>query len=304
MSTPLSGVAHSIHVRLIRHARDRGVDANLILSRYAAERFLYRLSVSPFSDQFVLKGGMLMLVWLGEAIRPTRDMDLLGFGDLSGGTLSSVIRQICCFTVADDGLRFESESIGVQEIRRHDPYSGRRVTVVAFLGPARIRVQIDVGIGDSVVPSPEWQYYPCILNHPEPHLKAYLPETAIAEKLHAMVTLGDQNSRMKDFYDVLALRNHRAFSGKVLGEAIQSTFQRRDTKLPQGEVRAFSDSFRRSRAKQQQWTAFLKKNRLENTDEDFAAVVSQIHNFLEPILTSLTQNQTLEKEWLPRGPWQ
>jgi hypothetical protein len=82
------GLARSVQVRLAAHARAIGVDPNLVLARFATERFLYRLSVSPHADRFVLKGALLLLAWLGETLRPTRDADLLGFGDVSDAALA------------------------------------------------------------------------------------------------------------------------------------------------------------------------------------------------------------------------
>ena len=88
MSAAAKGIAHSVLTRLVQHAKNLGLDPSLVLSRFATERFLYRLSRSQHAEQFVLKGALLMLVWLGETIRPTRDVDLLGFGELSEASLA------------------------------------------------------------------------------------------------------------------------------------------------------------------------------------------------------------------------
>lgn len=96
-------------------------------------------------------------------------------------------------------------------IRIGDAYGGQRVELVARLGRARLRVQVDVGIGDSVVPEPEWIEYPSLLDLPRPRLRGYRPETSIAEKIHAMVELDSKNSRMRDFFDLHALASREAF---------------------------------------------------------------------------------------------
>jgi len=150
-----TGLARSVQRRLVRHAKALGVDPNLILVRYATERLLYRLSRSRHSERFVLKGALLLLVWLGETIRPTRDADLLGYGDLDAEALATTITEICAVEVQPDGLIFDAASIRVVPIRPEDVYGGQRVTLLARLGPARLRVQVDVGIGDVVVPEPE-----------------------------------------------------------------------------------------------------------------------------------------------------
>jgi hypothetical protein len=104
MNAARSGLAHSVQVRLAQHAKAIGVDPNLVLTRYAVERFLYRLSCSPHAERFVLKGALLLLVWLGETLRPTRDADLLGFGELSDDALRQIARDICSVAVEPDAV--------------------------------------------------------------------------------------------------------------------------------------------------------------------------------------------------------
>ncbi len=303
MSSSISGFTRSVHVRLVRHAKANNVDPNLVLRRYATERFLYRLSVSPHAQRFVLKGGMLMLVWLGEQIRPTRDVDLLGFGDLSDESLAAAVLEICALPVEEDGIRFDPASTRVTAIRREDPYGGRRVTARALLGPAKIAVRIDVGIGDAVVPEPEWLDYPSLLDLPQPRLRAYRPETAIAEKLHAMVTLGMQNSRMRDFFDIQALADHLSLEGKILGRAVQSTFERRGTALPRDGVTALTSDFVAVPGKQAQWEAFLRKNRLADTSRDLGHVIAAIETFVGPLVATLADGGEHAASWPAGGPW-
>jgi hypothetical protein len=185
MKVERGGLAQSVQVRLARHARTIGVDPNLVLTRYAVERFLYRLSRSPHADRFVLKGALLLLVWLGETLRPTRDADLLGFGDLSDDALRQIARDVCGVEVEPDAVSFLADTVDVQPIREEDAYGGRRVTLEARLGPARLRIQVDVGIGDAVTPGPLWLEYPSLLDLPRPRLRAYPRETVVAEKLRA-----------------------------------------------------------------------------------------------------------------------
>lgn len=162
------GLARSVQVRLARHANAIGADPNLVLMRFAVERFLYRLSRSAHADRFVLKGALLMLAWLGDTLRPTRDADLLGFGDLSEAELARVITEVCLTDVEPDALAFLTETVKVEPIRAEDAYGGQRVTLVAMLGAARLRVQVDVGIGDAVIPPPTWLDYPGVAWRPSP----------------------------------------------------------------------------------------------------------------------------------------
>ncbi|MGH7503936.1 MAG: nucleotidyl transferase AbiEii/AbiGii toxin family protein [Longimicrobiales bacterium] len=260
------GLAQSLQTRLVQHAKTLGVDPNLVLARYATERLLYRLTRSPHADRFVLKGALLLLVWLGETIRPTRDADLLGFGELDADTLAlalaSLFAEVCVIPVEPDGLVFDTASICVAAIRPEEAYGGQRVTLVARLGRDRLQVQVDVGIGDAVTPAPEWLDYPSLLDLPRPCLRAYRPETAIAERVHAMVTLGSKNNRMRDFFDIHVLAAQMSFEGELLARALHLTFERRRTPIPADAPIALTAGFADIEGKDAQRTAFVRRNRL------------------------------------------
>jgi len=286
MTASRGGVAQSIQVRLVQHAKATGVDPNLVLTRYAVERFLYRLSRSQHADRFVLKGAMLVLAWLGETLRPTRDADLLGLGDLSDDTLLEIIKQVCRVDVEPDAVIYDADTVGVEPIREENAYGGWRVSVQASLGPAKMRVRLDVGIGDAVTPAAEWLDYPSLLGMPRPRLRAYARETVVAEKLHAMVLLGARNSRMKDYFDVHALVREGALDTRQLAAAIVSTFKRRETPLPAGVPTGLTDAFASDPDRQARWRAFLRKNRL--LGPDLPQVVNEVRAYLDPVLAAIT----------------
>ncbi len=284
MTGAREGIARSVQVRLARHAKEIGVDPNLVLTRYAVERFLYRLSRSAHAERFVLKGALLLLVWLGETLRPTRDADLLGFGELSDDALLRIFREVCTVQVEPDAATFLPDSVRVAPIREEDVYGGRRVTLQARVGAARLTVQVDIGIGDAVTPDPQWLEYPSLLDMPRPRLRAYPRETVLAEKLHAMVLLGARNSRMKDYFDVRALLREEKMDAGALVRAIAATFARRRTALPEGIPAALSDGFASDATKQAQWRAFLGKNRLDGPS--LAEVVAEVRTLLAQPLRS------------------
>jgi predicted nucleotidyltransferase component of viral defense system len=299
-----SGRAQSIHMRLKNHAREQGVDFNHVLTRFAIERLLYRLSLSAHAERFVLKGGLLLLVWLGASLRPTRDVDLLGFGQLDGDALKVVFAKICGTPVdPDDGLSFDPDSIRLDAIRLEDAYGGLRVGLEARLGSAVVPVRVDIGIGDDAVPAPEWLDYPSVLDLPRPRLLAYRPETVIAEKLHALVVLGSKNSRMRDFYDVFVLAQHQGFEGTSLADAIQATFRRRRTALPTSPPIGLTQDFAKIDGKNRQWRGFLDRLRHGSAPEDLAEVIEQIASFLGPVLTAQARNEPFTLRWPPGGPW-
>ncbi len=278
--TPAANRVASIRQRLLDRARMRGEDFQLVLDRYAVERLLYRLSISPHREQFLLKGALLFALWFDQPHRPTRDADLLGFGPPNPERLTAIIAELCAIE-GDDGLRFDVGSMVVEPIREEAAYEGLRIRLLALLGDARCHVQWDVGFGDAVTPAPADVTYPVLLEGmPAPRLRVYPRETVFAEKLEAIASLGIANSRMKDYFDLLALLREGAMDNAVLADAVRATFERRGTALPDGVPFGLTDAFATDAQKQAQWNAFLRRNRLEAPQ--LATVVAELRQFLVP----------------------
>jgi predicted nucleotidyltransferase component of viral defense system len=222
-------IAASIRQRLLNVSNSAGEDFGLILTRYAVERLLYRLSQSKYHDQFVLKGAMLFQVWTSAPHRPTRDLDLLGSGDPSLEHCEEVFRELCKIPVDDDGLIFPAETVKAEKIKEEQDYEGIRVKFLARIENVRIPIQVDVGFADAVTPG--LIDYPTLLDMAAPRIQAYPMNTVVAEKLEAIIRLGILNSRMKDFYDIWFLAGTFPFEAKVLGGVLRTTFERRKTEL-------------------------------------------------------------------------
>lgn len=295
-------VAASVRQKILNQSRSRGEDFQLLLTRYALERFLYRLSRSVHRDRFVLKGAMLFTLWEGDLHRITRDVDLLGFGSPATDSLVTAIQEVCAVDVEDDGLTFLADQVSGAAIREGQAYDGVRVIVPGHLGSARIRLQVDVGFGDAITPRPEEAMLPAILDYPAPVLRTYPKETVVAEKLQAMVVLGIANSRMKDFYDIAYLARHFAFEGSLVAAAIRATFERRRTDLPTELPIALTDEFASDHTKQTQWRAFLLKAGLAS-EQDLGNIIAILRAFLWPPLTAAAAGATFNKTWTPPGPW-
>ena len=298
-------ISASVRNRLLALSRKRGEDFQQIITRYGLERFLYRISQSHHRDRFILKGAMLFAVWEDQPHRPTRDVDFLGFGDSTQEALQAVFRDICNTPVVDDGLVFASESVRTASIREATEYGGMRVTLSADLAGARIPIQADIGFGDTVTPDPELIRYPTLLDHPAPQLRAYPRESVVAEKYQALVNLGMANSRMKDFYDLWALSSHFDFSGPVLSRAIQRTFARRDTVLPEQTPSGLSQIFYSDKQKNLQWKAFLRKSLLASLSAapTLEETCRLLESFLMPPTKALTRGQSFTGHWPEGGPW-
>lgn len=293
----------SVRNRLLKLIRETGQDAMLVWTRYAIERFLYRLSVSPHAGVFMLKGAMLFLARTGKIHRPTRDLDLLGFGDGSEAHVADVIRSVCEIECQADGIRFDTATILVTRIREDQEYEGCRVTLTAHLDTVKIEnLQIDIGFGDAVTPAPVIVEYPPLLDFPGPRISGYPWETVIAEKVQAMVALGLATSRLKDFDDIRTLSRLFAFDGATLSAAIRATFERRKTELPTTAPVALTEEFAKDVDKLKQWTAYMRRNNVtEDGDSKLEKVIADLSEFVLPPLFAASGKFPMN--WDVGGPW-
>lgn len=298
-----SNLTASVRQRLLRIIRERGDDANLIWTQYTIERFLYRLSVSEYAEDFILKGAMLFMAWTGQSYRPTVDMDLLGHGEESAERLAEGFSAVCGVKAETDGLVFAPDTLKVAPIREDQEYQGQRITLSAFLGKARIPIQVDVAFGDVVTPKAEKITYPTLLDFPAPLIRACPRETVVAEKLQAMVMMGIANSRMKDFYDIYVLARDFAFYGSTLTRAIKATFKQRKTDIPKQSPLALTEEFGNDNMKVVQWNAFVRKSGLEHEVPEFPTLISHLRAFLMPAIKAASGLAFTPKEWSIDGFW-
>lgn len=299
---PLRNVAASVRDRLTRQAAERKENVQLVLTRYAIERLLYRLSISPHRDQFVLKGAMLFSLWAPVPYRATGDLDLLGYGDPTPSRVGDVFRGICAID-GEDGVIFHPHTVQAEAARPEDEYSGARIAVTAEIAGARLPVRIDIGFGDVVTPATQDIDYPSLLEMPAPRLRAYPPETVVAEKFQAMVALGMSNSRMKDFFDLWAISETFAFDGTVLAEAIRATFARRQTLLPDQAPVALTPVFSADPAKQAQWQGFLRRTAVTMAPEPLPVLLETVANFVLPPTFAMAAGIAFDRKWLPSTAW-
>jgi len=246
---------------------------------------------------------MLFMAWTGESHRPTVDMGFLGHGENTSERLAEVFRNVCSVGVVLDGVEFDPDSVNVAPIREEGKYQGQRIKLTAFLGKARIPIQVDVGFGDVVTPKARTISYPTLLDLPAPRIRTYPRETVVAEKLQAMVVLGIANSRMKDFYDLYVLAREFDFEGAILTRAIQATFRRRKTEIPHDTPLSLTEEFGRDAAKSSQWKGFVRKSGLEQGLPEFLDVLSNLREFLLPVLKSARGAAPLPKSWSAGGSW-
>lgn len=254
-----SNVAASIHDRLLRLAKQSTQDFNTLLVRFASERLLYRLSKSRYADRFILKGAWLFYVWDVQR-RVTRDVDLLGFGNANASAMGEVFRETLVSEVEPDGIEFDLARLEVAEIREGAAYPGLRVRVVARLGPARITCQVDVGFGDALIDEPVKAELPTLLDLPAPELRVYPVEALVAEKIEAIVRLGEINTRLKDYFDLYVLATELPLDAASLSRQFAETFERRGTPILPQEPVGLSEHFASDRERNARWLAFLDRS--------------------------------------------
>ena len=300
--TKVKDLSASVRQRLLNKARQTNRPFSELAQYFTMERFLYRLSKSPFADKFVLKGALMLPVWKAPLARPTMDIDVLGQIDNSIEVIVDAIRNICAQRVKSDGITFDANSVVGKRITEDADYEGVRIKFRGKLGTARVSMQVDVGFGDVVVPPATPVIYPTILDLPRPYLLGYSMESTIAEKFETMLKLGILNSRMKDFFDIWFLSRQFNFSGHTLQKAVKATFSTRSTDIPSVPV-AFMTDLSRDPIKDTQWKAFIRKNRLLSIPKDFQEIVTDIASFLGPIVKNLESNQPFKSSWKAPGPW-
>jgi len=298
-------VAASVKARLLARAKAQREEFERTLVRFAAERLLYRLGVSPARERCILKGASLLAVWIPDPYRATRDVDVLSFGSQDDAAIRALVEEVCAVPCPEDGLRFDLSEMVVEETRGPEEYPGKRTRFRAFLGTARINVQMDFGFGDALVAGPEEIAYPTMLNGlPAPRLRAYPREASVAEKFETMVSLDTRNSRMKDFHDVWALSTAFAFTGLTLQRATAACFERRGTPWTDGVPRALTPAFYQTTEIEARWRSYLAAGAvLVPPPAQFDVIGERIMRFLGPVRDSTIEGLSFMSTWEPGGPW-
>lgn len=285
MKRKVVNYGHSVRARLLKIAKEKNVQLEYVLLRYAFERFLFRLGRSDYSERFILKGASAFSVWMGPFCRVTRDADVEAFGEASAKSIVAAFRSICSVPNLEDAVEFDLDSFAAEEIKKEDKYPGLRVTFSASIGGAHVTLQVDVGFGDSVYPKANMTEYPTLIGGDVPRVLVYPRYTVVAEKFQVMVAKGLLNSRLKDYYDLWLLAERFEFEREVLADAIKRTFERRETEIPQKIPEALTAAFWGDSGKQAQWNAFLRKLGAAPKPESLEVACRRIAALLGPVLS-------------------
>ena len=293
----------SVRARLKNKADELGLDFNQAIQYYTMERFLYRLSKTKWADVLIVKGAAMLRVWDGAIARPTRDIDFLARIDNSPEAVAAMVRE-CLAVDSADGVTFSPE-VSVEPIIVEERYPGVRATISGELSGARMRLQLDFGVGDLAVPEPGWVDYPTLLSSDALRILAYQPSTAVAEKFQTMIDKGLLNSRLKDYYDVWMLAGAIPFDGETLAGSITATFERRGTPIPSARPRELGKGFTTRPEVQMQWASFVKRMEASGVaaPPSLDEVVDGIADFIVPAAASAAAREPFVSAWVPGEGW-
>jgi predicted nucleotidyltransferase component of viral defense system len=297
----VKNVVASVLARLRNTLKSGGIPFQRVLQQYAMERFLYRVSKSRHAQSVILKGALLLKTIGIPNARPTMDIDMLLKGKADQASLVALIRDCATLEVEADGLTFLDNTVTAEEITKDSEYKGTRILMDARMDNVRLRLQIDFGVGDVIVPGPRMIEYPVFLGGDTIQLLAYPVESAVAEKLQAMIALGGTNSRMKDFYDVWICSKHLDFNAGTLLRAISATFKNRETPIPAQEFEALTTTF--VEAHRVQWNAFVRRLGEDDLIDAFSKIIEDLKNFSMPALRSLALGEKFPQQWKAGNGW-
>lgn len=271
----------SVRAKLLNISKAEKLGYQLILTRYIQERLLYRLSQSRFREKLFLKGGALLYAHEQFQARPTLDIDFLGDKIRRDKEfVQMAFEEICAVPCPEDGVIFDKESLSAEEITVNKEYHGIRLHVTARLDTIRQVVSMDIGFGDVITPRPEELDYPVLLKEtPGVNIMAYSLETVVAEKFQAMIDLAEENSRMKDFFDVYRILESGKINEEMLQQAIVATFLNRETGYRPEHV-LFTEEFVKAPTRIAFWQGFLRKIKYKE-ELSFETVMAEIKKRLQ-----------------------
>nr|WP_240373955.1 nucleotidyl transferase AbiEii/AbiGii toxin family protein [Bacillus piscicola] len=246
---------------LIRNlAKEKEINAQILLRNYMLERLLERISISEYKDNFILKGGMLVAALVGVDMRSTIDMDAtIKSFPMNQESIEAVCKVILDMPI-DDGVEMTLKRI--DEIQDEDQYSGFRVSIEAVMDNARVPIKVDITTGDEITPKEVIYTFDLLLENRSIDILAYNIETVIAEKIETILTRNITNTRMRDFYDIYILVKLQGYriERELLGEAVRKTAEKRGSVsvLPDGQ--AILEEVRLDKGLERHWLNYQRKN--------------------------------------------
>jgi predicted nucleotidyltransferase component of viral defense system len=291
-------MAQSLLDKLKNKSRNTGKDFQLVLQLFCQEEFLRRLQLSQYSNNLILKGGLFLYSISGFESRPTRDVDFL-LKNISNAQemISSILKEIIAIETPCNFVIYEVKSL--EPIAEHREYNGIRAKVIARIKNTRTPFDIDMGVGDIIVPKPELRSLPTQLEgFDEPRILVYSLESTIAEKFDAIISRLELSSRMKDYYDIYYLAHTYSFDGRKLQEAIFETLQHRGTPY-EADTMTYIQAFSEDKDMLFKWNQY-KKDTLK-IDVEFNEIMGTIFGFIDPVFQAIVNENEFFGQWNPEA---
>lgn len=293
----------SIKLLLKNKAKEKNRLYDEILMVYMIERLIYRISISKYNEKFILKGGILLYALFSEKYpRGTRDADYLVRNiENSIEKITEVFTEICTIDYLKDFIKYDIDSLKVVKITEFKEYHGLSVSITSYLGKSKQKVSVDIGFGDVIYPNEQKIEFPTLLGEDSPQINAYPIESVISEKYEAIVSLGELNTRYKDFYDIYLISKTNKIKSNELAEALKKTFSKRNSKF--NDFVIFNEEYFNDNKRSVAWNR-LKKNKNINDDVKFDETILHIKTFILPIIKMIESNDIKNKLWNPsKNKW-
>ncbi len=290
----IKNIDASLRAKLLKIAKENNMTLDYLVLRYMQEKIIMRLSMSKYKDNFVLKGGLIFLLFNNLNPRVTKDIDFLCNSiPNSIESINTIFTEITSI-LHEDGISFESNKIKCERIKENADYEGIRVNIPCNLGKIKKIIQIDIGYGDKVYPEIKYVSYPSLLNENLKDIPAYSLEAVIAEKFEAMIKLSYINSRMKDFYDIYHIITNYNIQEVDIMKAVTETLKNRKTKLDINPV-IFKSDFIDDLDRNKMWNNYVTK--LKVKEIQFRDVMNVLEKFFDYLIKRISNNEIKNMKW-------
>lgn len=286
--------AASVLAKLKNKAKSSGISYQQCLQLFVQEEFLRKLSKSGYEDNLILKGGLFIYTLTNFESRATIDVDfLLRAASNSMDDVKALIEKVINTPTGNDYISMTAK--GFEEISPQRKYHGISTQIIAQIKNVRVPFNVDIGVGDVIVPCAEERAINTQLPEFEaPIIKTYSLESTIAEKFDAILQRFELTGRMKDFYDICYLARTFDFDGAKLQTAIFETLQRRGTPYDKDSFKRIA-SLAEDEDMLKRWKYFLKN--IKDDSLEFAVVIDEIRTFLEPVFEAIVNEDEWQNSW-------
>lgn len=269
----------SVKTKINNKAKRLNLSPQDLMQMYFFERILYRISISKYKYNFIIKGGLLLSSMFEDESRTTQDMDTMLKGiEVSEKTLKKVLSDI--FKIdAHDGITFEI--LNFRKIREEDLYGGYRVSIKAFIDTLSVNLKLDITTGDPIIPREIEYSYKCLIENGTIKIMAFSKYSIIAEKFETLIETLETDTRAKNFYDIYKLIDNKIDKEKLY-KAIYNTFKRRNTLYLLEDLTDRLNIIKESTTLREYWSNYQRKHYYAKniSYEDFTNSIESIINII------------------------